>query len=58
MILLILIAALVITALIFGWRVFAEETSARAANALLAMLAVLGFAWWLMSNMSFDAGLL
>jgi hypothetical protein len=55
MVSLLLIAAVVIAGLVFGWRIFAAETTPRAANALLMILAVVGFAWWLVSNMSFDA---
>jgi hypothetical protein len=57
MVMLLLIAVIVIAGLVFGWRIFAAETSPRAANALLMILAVVGFAWWLVSNMSFDAGI-
>jgi type IV secretory pathway TrbL component len=57
MLLLLLVAVGVIAGLVLGWRIFAAETSPRAANALLMILAVVGFAWWLLSNMSFDAGI-
>jgi hypothetical protein len=56
MVLLLLIAVVVIAGLAWGWRVFAAETSPRAANALLLILGVAGFAWWLASNATFDAG--
>jgi len=36
---------------------FADETSARAANALLLMFAGAGLAAWMLSKVTFDAGL-
>lgn len=57
MLLLILVAIIVVAGLVLGWRIFAAETSPRAANALLMIVATVGFAWWLVSNMSFDAGI-
>jgi len=57
MLFLLLIAIIVIVGLVFGWRIFAAETSPRAANALLMIFATVGFAWWVVSNMSFDAGI-
>ncbi len=56
MVLLIVIAAALIVGLVLGWRLFAAETSPRAANALLGMLVLTGLVVWLLSNLSFDAG--
>jgi hypothetical protein len=56
-IVLLLIAVVLIGSLTIGWRMFAAETSPRAANALLLMLAGIGIATWLLSEVSFDAGL-
>ena len=53
---LLLVVIVVVAGLVVGWRMFAAETSPRAANALFLVLAVLGFSWWLVSNMTFDAG--
>jgi hypothetical protein len=55
-IILLLIAVVLFGSLIIGWRSFAAETSPRAANALLLMLAGVGLAVWLLSEASFDAG--
>ena len=57
MIVLLLVVLIVVAGLAVGWHMFADETSPRAANALFLVLAVFGFAWWLVSNMTFDAGL-
>lgn len=40
----------------FGWRAFARATSARAANALLLVMAAAGLTVWVLSSLSFDAG--
>jgi hypothetical protein len=55
-IVLLLIAVILVGSLAIGWRMFAAETSPRAANALLLMLAGIGLAAWLLSAASFDAG--
>ena len=52
-----LVAIVAVGGLVVGWRMFAAETSPRAANALFLVLGVVGFAWLLISNASFDAGL-
>ena len=57
MVILLLVAVLLAAAVGVGWRMFAEETSPRAANALLMILAALSVAWWVLSSASFDAGL-
>ena len=57
MVLLVVLAVAVIAALVFGWRAFAAETSPRAANALVGMLALTGVVVWFLSNLSFDAGI-
>ena len=57
MVVLLLVAIVVVAGLVVGWRMFAAETSSRAANALFLVVAVPGSAWWLISNASFDAGL-
>jgi hypothetical protein len=56
-IVLLVIAVVLIGSVTMGWRMFAAETSPRAANALLLMLAGVGIAAWLLSQASFDAGL-
>ena len=56
-VILVLVAVVLAAAVFAGWRMFAEETSPRAANALLMILAALSVAWWVLSNVSFDAGI-
>ena len=56
MIILILVALVLVSSLAIGWRMLADATNPRAANAVLLMLAGVGFAVWLLSEASFDAG--
>ncbi len=56
-IILLLVALVLVGSLVIGWRTLADATSPRAANAVLLMLIGVGFAVWLLSEASFDAGL-
>jgi hypothetical protein len=56
-IILLLVAVVLVGSLVVGWRSLAGATSPRAANAVLLMIAGVGFAVWLLSEASFDAGL-
>jgi hypothetical protein len=54
---LLLVILVLVGSLVFGWRMLADATSVRAANAVLLMLSGVGLAVWLLSEASFDAGL-
>jgi len=56
MLLLLIVLVVVVAGLVVGWRVFAQETSTRAANALFLVLGVAILIYWLVSTASFSAG--